>query len=1050
MAPTPNPPYRRPVSPTEWLYLAARRLGPDMVFHLVFEGEGALDPDALRSAVEAAGHACPGTRLIRAGRMWRDSGRPPRVRVRADTTDGLIDPDTGPSCEVVLVPPTAPGRPTTLVFRAFHGVMDGHSALTWAAEVFRALRGEPPRPARSSETDYGLLASLGTTTRRPPLLLDQHSPHAGAARAGRRTGPRRAVWRHRTLPGTHPALTARLAQALADATAAAGSPGAARSGTAGTARIMVPVDLRRHRPEPAPTATANLALPVFLNLDAGGDWRAAQADLLRLLAEHRELATGFESGLARLPLPAVAALLRAGRAAAERRDRHLASAVVSHLGRVDLTAYSAPGFTATSVYALPVHAPLVPVSCVTAETVHGTELTLGVQGAPEDVAARADALLDHLAAALTKTPSRPAAPAPTPAPAAAAPPDTTVVHLFRAQAARTPGAPALCGPEGEMTYRELDRRSDAVAAELVRLGVAAEDRVGLVVDRTPAGVAGLWGILKAGAAYVPMDSRHPPAYIRQVLEDAEVKACLTQRHHLTGAAGALPPHLVRPVEEIPDGPPPGVRLPPGPAPDSLAYVIHTSGSTGRPKGVQIEHAGLVGFVRWASELCRVDAGTRFGFLSSFAFDISCFPLFLPLLAGGAAVLLPGEPTRAALRALLDEGRADTLALTPSHLDLIERLDLDPYGVRMLLAGGERFTRSAAERARDRFGPGCRIVNAYGPTETTVICLAHVLDGTEARHEIPIGRPGPYAQVELASPGGSDGPREAGAAGEILVSGVQLARGYLDHPDLDAERFVTGADGVRRYRTGDLGRRLPDGGIEFAGRTDDQVKIAGHRIEPGEIEAVLEHHPAVQRAAVLARRREGDLGLALCAYVQPAASPNPGLGPALRAYLAERLPAEKVPAAVLPLAAWPTTVNGKLDANALPGPFANEAAVNEKAADGDAVRETAVGGDAVNGTAVSGAAPDTPHEPTPLEDRLAGIWSRVLQVDTELLGPDADFHRLGGDSLALLEMLAAVADDLLAPGREPHLMYEIEQFMDALTLDRLCGAVHRVRTAGEEG
>ncbi|MGP3948182.1 amino acid adenylation domain-containing protein [Streptomyces sp. 7N604] len=1062
---------QRPVSPTEWLYLAARRLGPDMVLQLLVEGEGTPDADELRAAVATAARACPGSRLVRDGRTWRDTALPPRVRVlesdSAMSQDCALDPDTGPSCEVVLLT-GAPGRPTTLAFRVFHGVMDGHGALIWATEVFRALRGEPARPAPSTETDYTLLDRLGATGRRPALLLDQPSPLAPEAPGGQGAvrnlvvrgangaagGSRSALWRRRALPGHHPALTARLAQALADAAVA---PAAAPGARVAEARIMVPVDLRRHRPELS--STANLTLPVFLRLSAGEDWRTAQAQLLRALKEHRELAGGFESGLARLPLPAVATLLRAGRATAERRDRHLASAIVSHLGRIDLAACSAPGFSATSVYALPVHAPLVPVSCVAVETPTGTELTVGFQGSGTGLADRADALLDRLVAALEE-PSTATPPAAAP-PAAAPAPRTTVVRLFREQVARTPGAPALEGPEGEISYAELDRSSDAVAAELLRRGMPpggrrAEDGrlspispispVGLIVDRSPAGIAGLWGILKSGAAYLPLDPHHPDARIRQVLSDAGVQICLTQRH-LVDRIRAAAPCQVLAVEDI--DPAPRVRLP-EPDPDSVAYVIHTSGSTGTPKGVQIEHRSLVGFLRWAADLCRVDATTRFAFLSSYAFDISCFPLFLPLLAGGTAVLLPGEPTRAALHNLLHEVRVNTLAVTPSHLDLIERFDLRPGGaLRNLLVGGEQFTRTAAERARSRFGPGCRIVNAYGPTEATVACLAHVLDGTERGHAIPIGHPGPYAHVELVAADKPIAAGEAGAVGEILVSGVQLARGYLGRPDLDAERFVTGRDGVRRYRTGDLGRRLPDGGIEFVGRIDDQVKIAGHRIEPAEIETALEGHPAVRRAAVTVRSRPGGAGPALCAYVLAASAAEPGgtepggtepgLGPVLRDHLAAQLPAYLVPAAVVPVADLPSTVSGKVDFAALPDPFAEPSpSTVEAPASAPQLAEPQV-------TELQVTDPQLAEDQV-TEDRVAEIWSRVLQVDRRLLGPDSDFQQLGGDSLAVLEMLSAVASEVLPPGQESPLMNELEHLVSDLTLERVCTAVRR---AGEQ-
>ncbi|RSS49932.1 AMP-binding protein, partial [Streptomyces sp. WAC06614] len=308
------------------------------------------------------------------------------------------------------------------------------------------------------------------------------------------------------------------------------------------------------------------------------------------------------------------------------------------------------------------------------------------------------------------------------------------------------------------------------------------------------------------------------------------------------------------------------RRRPGPHPADLAYVVHTSGSTGRPKGVQIEHRSLLGFVRWTTGLCGVTEGTRFGFASSYAFDISCFPLFLTLPAGGTVVLAPGAPSRAGLRRLLTEHRADTLALTPSHLALLGE-DTGGAAVRTLLLGGEPLTPAAVRTVRAGFGPDCRIVNGYGPTEATVACLAHVVrpedvppDGSGAPATIPLGTPGPFADVDLVAEDGTTigtGPEDLGRTGEIVVSGTQVARGYLGAPGgAGPSPFLVRPDGTRAYRTGDLGRRLPGGAVEFAGRIDGQVKIAGHRVEPAEVVAALEAHPAVARAVVAVRRRPG--------------------------------------------------------------------------------------------------------------------------------------------------------------------------------------------------
>ncbi|CAM5657577.1 non-ribosomal peptide synthetase [Streptomyces avidinii] len=1051
--------YRRAVSPTERLYLSAGDARGAMALRIVVEGDGLPDPEDFQAALARAAESCPGSRLVRSGAMWSAEGPLPQVRYEgpragayADSAPGTFELPAGPSrraeppgCEVLIVPGVQGKAPTTLVFSASHALMDGHGALTWVREVFRALRGEPARPALDTDTDAGLLRRLGSAGPRPTPSPPRRSP---LGTGGGDRPPYRSLWLRRTLPGRHPALTARLAQALADA---------ARNDT----RVMVPVDLRRHCPGIA--ATGNLSLPLFLDLCPGADWTAAHTRLLTALAERRELAAGFETALAPLPLPVTAGLLRTAQAVASRTDRHLASAVVSHLGRLDLADLSGGGFTASTAYALPVHAPLVPLSLVAAESGTATEITLGVRGGGRDLASRAAELLDTVLAGFepegTAPPATasPVASAPIPvhgpvgagaraigtAPRAARPipaaPDPaaaglTVVDAFRAQAARTPDAPALDGPEGVVTYAELDRRSDTVAARLARRGTGREDLVGLVVDRTPAGVCALWGILKAGAAYVPLDPGHPGARIREILQGSGVALCLTGRHLVEDLAPFVPGTLLA-VEDLLDSPAPGPAT--GPAPDTdaddaretraagpaaaevrpadLAYVIHTSGSTGRPKGVQIEHGSLMGFVRWMSGVCRVTGRTRFGFASSYAFDISCFPLFLPLLAGGTVVLAPGAPSPAALRELVTEHHADTLALTPSHLGLLGAAgggDASMHRLRTLLLGGEPLTPTAVQSAQTAFGADCRVINAYGPTEATVAVLAHTLNGGETGATVPIGLPGPYARVDLVADDGEcigTGPGDTGRTGEILVRGVQVARGYLWPSDGRPSPFTTGPDGVRAYRTGDLGRRLADGAVEFAGRIDEQVKIAGHRVDPAEVVAAIEAHGAVRRAVVVPRRRPHSTAAVLCAYVLPDDNIDPAvradLARALRAELAGTLPAYLVPAHVVVIDTLPSTVSGKADLDALPDPFAHTTPVAAL--------------------------------PVTLEARVRRHWAEILGVDGELLSADSDFHALGGDSLALVEMLTAVSSDLLTPGQAQRFTGRLGCLVRDLTLEQVC-------------
>ncbi|MFE5681521.1 non-ribosomal peptide synthetase, partial [Streptomyces erythrochromogenes] len=464
-----------------------------------------------------------------------------------------------------------------------------------------------------------------------------------------------------------------------------------------------------------------------------------------------------------------------------------------------------------------------------------------------------------------------------------------------------------------------------------------------------------------------------------------------------------------------------------PAAGDLAYVMHTSGSTGRPKGVMIEHGSLMGFVRWMTGICQVNSHTRFGFTSSYAFDISCFPLFLPLLAGGALILAPGPPSQAALRALTAEHHVDTLALTPSHLNLVVPNHGPAFPLRVLLLGGELLTPAAVRSAHAAFGTDCRVINAYGPTEATVAVLAHTVDGSETGTSVPIGLPSPYAKVDLL---GEDGkpigsqPSDTGRSGEIVVHGAQVARGYLDPAAGGLLAFPTRLDGTRSYRTGDLGRRLARGAIEFAGRIDEQVKIAGHRVEPAEVVAALEAHTAVHRAVVVLRRRPRSGAAVLCAYVEPhveesdAPAVSADLPRVLRAELTRTLPAHLIPAHVVVVDRVPHTVSGKTDPDALPDPFAPKL------------------------IAPARIVPSM----TTVEACVRQHWAAILGVDGTRLTAYSDFHALGGDSLALIEMVTAISSDLLTGRQTQWFMSRLDRLVGDLTLKRVCACVTTAREA----
>jgi len=588
-------------------------------------------------------------------------------------------------------------------------------------------------------------------------------------------------------------------------------------------------------------------------------------------------------------------------------------------------------------------------------------------------------------------------------------PESCLHELFETSAARRPAAVALSFGELDVPYSELDRRAARLARRLRRLGVGPECLAGLCLERSVEMVVAILGVLKAGGAYLPLDPDYPEDRLRFMWRDSRAAAPpgapavllglgrtagrLERLAEGTGAAVVLLDGAPEAGDETDRGPLP--RAETGVAPRHLAYVIYTSGSTGRPKGVMIEHRSVVNVVRHAARALEVTPGSRVLQLASLSFDASVLEIFTAFAAGARLVLTPRE-TLLSGEALGEELRRrgiTTLAIPPSLLDRV------PDGVslpalRAIVVGGEACSAATARR----WAPGRVFVNAYAPTEATIYTTAAACAGPYDRPPA-MGRPIPGTAARVLDAEGR--PVPGGELGELCLGGLGLARGYAGRPGLTAERFVPDAlagrapgalPGSRLYRSGDLGRRLADGGLEFAGRADHQVKVRGLRIELGEIEAVLAACPGV-RQAVVARREDLPGEPRLVGYVVPEPGARPPVGE-LRSFLAERLPEAMVPSAFVALDALPRTATGKIDRRALPAPGPERPDLSTAYA---------------------------PPEGT-LEIALALIWGEVLSL--ERVGAEDDLFELGGHSLVVAQIAARVRRELglemplLAPFEHP--------------------------------
>ncbi|WP_164021375.1 non-ribosomal peptide synthetase [Pyxidicoccus trucidator] len=562
-------------------------------------------------------------------------------------------------------------------------------------------------------------------------------------------------------------------------------------------------------------------------------------------------------------------------------------------------------------------------------------------------------------------------------PREAYPRELSLHALIEAQVARTPDAEALRFEGETLTYAQLDARANQLAWHLRSLGVGPESLVGVCLERSLEMVVALLGVLKSGAAYVPMDPAYPRERLAWMLEDTAAPVLLTSQRLVP----VLPPHSARVVcldSQWPDvALHPASRPAPLAGPEALAYVIFTSGSTGRPKGAMNAHAGVVNRLLWMQQEYGLTAADTVLQKTPFSFDVSVWEFFWPLMTGARLVLARpgGHQDPAYLVRLMADERVTTTHFVPSMLRaFVEEPGLEGLtALRHVVCSGEALPADLVRRAYARLPTSTAVHNLYGPTEAAVDVTYWPCPREDSGREVPIGRPVANTRIHVLDAHGQ--PTPVGVPGELFIGGVQVGRGYWSRPSLTAERFIPDAfsevPGARLYRTGDKARWRADGTLEYLGRVDTQVKLRGFRIELGEVESALRAHPDVADSVVVVRE-DGPSGARLVAYLVP--TPSATLDTqSLRASLAQRLPEYMVPSAFVLLPALPLSPSGKVDRKALPAP---------------------------ESPTVGYVGPRTP-----MEELLARVFAQVLGV--ERVSVTESFFELGGHSLLATQVASRV-------------------------------------------
>ncbi|HEU4508039.1 MAG TPA: amino acid adenylation domain-containing protein [Pyrinomonadaceae bacterium] len=551
------------------------------------------------------------------------------------------------------------------------------------------------------------------------------------------------------------------------------------------------------------------------------------------------------------------------------------------------------------------------------------------------------------------------------------PREKCIHQLFEVQVERTPEAVAVICADQQLTYRELNERANRLAHYLQSNG--AGPIIGICMQRSVEMMVGLLGILKSGAAYVPVDPQHPAARVTSTLADAGVRLLLTQRSLADRCEGVATLCL---DEELPEMP---VTNPRDTArAENLAYVIYTSGSTGQPKGVRISHRSAVNYLCWARDTYLREEVLNSALYSSLAFDLTVTSIYVPLISGGATIVFAEQEVGRALDQIVRDERVGLLKVTPSHLMLLAgELGVGPeretgrVGVKRLVVGGEALSSQLARGIQDGLGSDVEIYNEYGPTEATVGCMIYRYQPAPAeRAMVPIGRPAANMQIYILDE--RLNPVADYVEGEIYIGGVGVAEGYQGRAEQTAERFVGNPfrQGERMYRSGDMGRRLANGEVEFLGRRDQQVKVRGHRVELDELREKLNEHPDIRDSVVVITGHGAEA--VLVAYYVSRQELEVGK---LRVWLRDRVIEETIPNVFVRLKRMPLTVNGKINYAALPAP--------------EHIRPK---------MAQSYVAPRTPTE-----EILAGIYADVLGL--ERVGVLDNFFEMGGHSLLATQVIA---------------------------------------------
>ncbi|KTD00314.1 non-ribosomal peptide synthetase [Fluoribacter gormanii] len=994
---------QRPITPSEKLYLVGDAMNHSCSLQLVLEMNSSVDVPSLNKAIIQASSANPyvhmRAKLRYINSIWYnvshksiDSEVSQVIEMEWDGHDiqGLslfhghkFEPSHS-ATQIIYIK----GKRHFLVFRVFHGVMDGMGLYHWVKEIFRAWRKVPLIGTDLAMTDYDFLRQKRKIEYRPNFPLDCIAPTGNTGSAHTHY-----LWHKVTLSGKINAVTAKICQILLENSTALGAE---------RARFMIPVDLRHHVKA---NTTANFANPIFIEAKKGADWSSIYCDIVKQLSCQNELHIGtYDAYLHHLPLPLLKVLLNALIYYQNKKNQYMMSGIISKLSINLSELESEQDCKAIDGFFLPINAPIAPIVLIVTEHNDVTNICFSVSSAhatPETCT--------HLANQFKQLIDEPELVADSSLPYCDTlwpvynntlvefPQEKTIFTKIWESSIKNSHNHALISGKRIITYKQLSHRVLELASFFSDIGVGCGDKVAIYLPRNEDMICSMLACWYLGAAYIPIDITSPITWVLALLQDAQPvlvihEECAALKQHYPGLSTHIPLQIISSKTPKSNGN----------SLTQLAYIIYTSGSTGTPKGVMINHGQLLNYLSWAVEAYgNNNQPYHTALFTSIAFDLTVTSLYLPLLSGGSMMLIPEPINILTLKDIFTKRTINFLKLTPSHLRMISSLPMSSGHQLTLVVGGEELPSKLARSVVEKL-PAARIFNEYGPTETTVGCMVHQFDVTnDLQGSVPIGIP--TANTRIYCLDSKLKPVKIAEEGEIYIAGTNVGVGYLNEPQLTSKYFMDDPffPGARMYQSGDLAKHREDGLLVYLGRKDQQTKIRGHRIELSEIENILLAIQGISQAVVTLIKQEqffGEANNQLAAYIVSDAN---GQEMNLRNELSAILPSYMIPKYFIFLTELPLTVNGKVDYKKLPEPV-SELIFNKI------------------------------EEHDDLLTQIRQLFANVLSLPLEVIDNHVNFGDLGGDSMQMAYMINEMITKMISSQHHDAFSNELERLLVCAT------------------